>query len=137
MITTRNNSSGRRRVVNTMMTTLTALCAFVGVALLVLILGYIAWRGLSSISIQFLIDTPKPVGEGGGIGNAILGTLILLALASAIGLPLGIASGVYLAEFGRGWFAGAVRFISDTAIVRAIATSPLAGPLSARSAAIR
>jgi phosphate transport system permease protein len=96
------------------MTTLTAACAFLGVVILLLILGYIAWRGLSSISIEFLTDTPKPVGEGGGIGNAILGTLILLGLASVIGLPIGIAAGVYLSEFGRGWFAGVVRFIADT-----------------------
>ena len=111
-----NQSSGvgRRRVVNSLMTTLTAACAFLGVAILLLILGYIAWRGVSSISIEFLTDTPKPVGEGGGIGNAILGTLILLALSSVIGLPLGIAAGVYLSEFGRGWFAGVVRFIADT-----------------------
>jgi phosphate transport system permease protein len=103
-----------RRPVNTLMTTLAAACAFAGVAVLLLILGYIAWRGVSSLSVQFLIDTPKPVGEGGGIGNAILGTLILLALASLLGLPLGIAAGVYLAEFGRGRFAGLVRFIADT-----------------------
>jgi phosphate transport system permease protein len=103
-----------RRVVNSVMTTLTAACAFLGVAVLVLILGYIAWRGISSLSVQFLIDTPKPVGEGGGIGNAIVGTLLLLALASAIGLPLGITAGVYLSEFGRGWFASVVRFVSDT-----------------------
>lgn len=112
-----SNQSGGvagRRVVNTVMTSLTAACAFLGVAILLLILGYIAWRGLSSISIEFLTDTPKPVGEGGGIGNAILGTLILLALASVIGLPLGIAAGVYLSEFGRGWFAGVVRFVADT-----------------------
>src|ERR1044071_9681794 len=96
------------------MTTLTAACAFLGVAVLLLILGYIAWRGVSSLSLEFLIDTPKPVGEGGGIGNAILGTVILLALASVIGLPLGIAAGVYLSEFGRGWFASVVRFIADT-----------------------
>src|ERR671921_846175 len=111
---TQGSGSAGRRVVNTVMTTLTAACAFLGVAVLLLILGYIAWRGLSSISIEFLTDTPKPVGEGGGIGNAILGTLILLALASAIGLPIGIAAGVYLAEFGHGWFAGAVRFVADT-----------------------
>ena len=111
---TRGRSGAGRRVVNTLMTTLTAACAFVVVGVLLLILGYIAWRGVSSISLQFLIDTPKPVGEGGGIGNAILGTLILLALASVIGLPLGVAAGVYLSEFGKGWFAGAVRFIADT-----------------------
>jgi phosphate transport system permease protein len=96
------------------MTTATAACAFLGVAVLLLILGYIAWQGVSSLSVEFLIDTPKPVGEGGGIGNAILGTVILLALASAIGLPLGIAAGVYLSEFGKGWFAGIVRFVADT-----------------------
>ncbi|HEX8150526.1 MAG TPA: phosphate ABC transporter permease PstA [Pyrinomonadaceae bacterium] len=103
-----------RRAVSALMATLTAACAFLGGALLLLILGYVAWRGASSLSLQFLIDTPKPVGEGGGIGNAILGTLVLLALASVIGLPLGVAAGVYLSEFGRGWFAGAVRFVSDT-----------------------
>jgi phosphate transport system permease protein len=96
------------------MTTLTAACAFVAVSLLVLILGYIAWRGLGAISWQFLVDTPKPVGEGGGIGNAIVGTLVLLALASIVGLPLGIAAGVYLAEFGSTRFGGVVRFLADT-----------------------
>jgi phosphate transport system permease protein len=111
---TRGRSGAGRRVVDTLMTTLTAACAFVVVGILILILGYIAWRGVSAISPQFLIDTPKPVGEGGGIGNAILGTLILLALASVIGLPLGVGAGVYLSEFGKGWFAGAVRFIADT-----------------------
>lgn len=114
MRTKRGRGAGGRRVVNNVMATLTAACAFIGVALLLLILGYIAWRGVSSLSLQFLIDTPKPVGEGGGIGNAILGTLVLLVLASVIGLPIGIAAGVYLSEFGHGWFAGLVRFVSDT-----------------------
>jgi phosphate transport system permease protein len=103
-----------RRAVSTLMATFTAACALLGVAVLLLILGYIAWRGVSSLSLQFLIDTPKPVGEGGGIGNAIVGTLLLLGLASVIGLPVGVAAGVYLSEFGRGWFAGVVRFIADT-----------------------
>jgi phosphate transport system permease protein len=111
---TRGRGGNSRRAVSALMTTLTAACALLGVAMLVLILGYIAWRGVSSLSLQFLIDTPKPVGEGGGIGNAIVGTLLLLALASVIGLPVGVAAGVYLSEFGRGWFAGAVRFVSDT-----------------------
>jgi phosphate transport system permease protein len=96
------------------MTGLTAACAFFAVSILIFILGYIAWRGVSSINIQFLIDTPKPVGEGGGIGNAITGTLVLLLLASVIGLPFGIATGIYLAEFGEGRFASAVRFVADT-----------------------
>ncbi len=67
-----------------------------------------------ALNLSFLVETPQPVGEGGGIGNAILGTLVLIALASAIGLPLGIAAGIYLAEFGGGRFATVVRFVADT-----------------------
>jgi phosphate transport system permease protein len=110
----RGGGAAGRRAVNALMAALTASCAFAGVAVLLLILGYVAWRGASSLSLQFLVDTPKPVGEGGGIGNAILGTLVLLALASVVGLPVGVAAGVYLSEFGRGRFAGVVRFVSDT-----------------------
>lgn len=104
----------RRRSVNLVMTTLTAACAFVAVAVLLVILGYIAWSGVSALSLSFLVETPQPVGEGGGIGNAILGTLVLIALASAIGLPVGVAAGVYLAEFGAGRFGTLVRFVADT-----------------------
>jgi phosphate transport system permease protein len=104
----------RRYATNAVMTTLTAACAFVAVAVLALILGYIAYRGIGAISFQFLIETPKPVGEGGGIGNAILGTLILLAMACVVGMPFGIATGIYLAEYGAGRFASLVRFLTDT-----------------------
>jgi phosphate transport system permease protein len=96
------------------MTTLTAACAFFAVTILVLILGYIAWQGIAVINLRFLIETPRPVGEGGGIGNAITGTLLLLLIASAIGMPFGIATGIYLAEFGEGRFASMVRFVADT-----------------------
>lgn len=104
----------RRLATNAVMTSLTAFCAITVVVILVLILGYIAMRGISSINLQFLIDRPRPVGEGGGIGNAITGTLLLLGLSSVIGLPLGIAAGVYLAEYGDGWFGHVVRFVADT-----------------------
>jgi signal transduction histidine kinase len=103
-----------RRVTSAVMTTLTAACALFAVAILLLILGYIAMRGVTSINLQFLIDTPKPVGEGGGIGNAFVGSMVLLAIASVTGLPIGIAAGIYLAEFGDNWFAGTVRFVTDT-----------------------
>ena len=98
------------------MTTLTAVCAFFAVAILLIIISYIAVRGISSLSFQFLIDTPKPVGEGGGIGNAILGSALMTGLAAIIGLPVGIAAGVYLAEFGNGWFGKVVRFVADILI---------------------
>ena len=103
-----------RRVTSAVMTTLTAACALFAVAILLLILGYIAMRGVTSINLQFLIDTPKPVGEGGGIGYAFVGSMVLLAIASVVGLPIGIAAGIYLAEFGDNLFAGTVRFVTDT-----------------------
>ena len=106
--------TGRRKVTSAVMTTLTALCALVAVVILLLILGYIAYQGVTSISWEFLTNAYKPLGEGGGIGHAILGSLILLMLASAIGLPIGIACGIYLAEFGSGWFGSLVRFVADT-----------------------
>ncbi|HEX4900178.1 MAG TPA: phosphate ABC transporter permease PstA, partial [Pyrinomonadaceae bacterium] len=103
-----------RRSTSAMMTTLTAICTIAAVSILLIILGYIALQGISSLSFNFLIDSPKPVGEGGGIGNAILGSLVLLLLASVIGLPLGIAIGIYLSEFGAGKFGSLVRFMVDT-----------------------
>jgi phosphate transport system permease protein len=109
------SSSDRiRRATSALMTSLTAFCTLLAVSALLIILFYIAWQGVDSISIQFLTDTPRPVGEGGGIGNAILGSLVLLLVSSAIGLPLGICVGIYLSEVGSGRFAGAVRFIVDT-----------------------
>jgi phosphate transport system permease protein len=104
----------RRRIGSAVMTTLTAVCTVFAVGVLLLILGYITIRGIGSLNFQFLVDTPKPVGEGGGIGNAIQGSLILLGLSSLIGLPLGIATGVYLSEFGTGRFGSVVRFVADT-----------------------
>lgn len=98
------------------MTTLTAICAVIAISILLIILFYIAVRGISAINLEFLIDTPKPVGEGGGIGNAILGSVMMTLLATVIGLPIGVAAGVYLAEFGDNWYGNTVRFVSDTLI---------------------
>lgn len=108
------NSPGKRQLVSSIMTTLTAACAVFAIFLLLIILGYIAVRGVASLNLQFLIDTPKPVGEGGGIGNAIVGSLMMTGLASLIGLPIGVAAGVYLAEYGNNWFGKIVRFVADT-----------------------
>src|SRR6476646_5021894 len=91
-----------RRANSAFMTTLTALCTVLAIGALFIILAHIAWQGIGSLSFQFLIDRPRPVGEGGGIGNAILGSLVLLLISSAFGLPLGICVGVYLSEIGRG-----------------------------------
>lgn len=104
----------KRKFLNAAMSTLTLLCAAFAISVLLIILAYIAAKGFSSINLEFLIETPKPVGEGGGIGNAILGSLMMTLLACAIGLPIGIAGGVYLSEMGDGWYGKLVRFIADT-----------------------
>ena len=104
----------KRRFLNAAMSTLTLLCAAFAISVLLIILAYIAAKGFSAINLEFLIETPKPVGEGGGIGNAILGSLMMTLLACAIGLPIGIAAGVYLSEMGDGWYGKLVRFIADT-----------------------
>ncbi len=98
------------------MTTLTAACAVFAITILLIILVYISVRGVAAINWEFLTDTPKPVGEGGGIGNAIVGSAMMTLLASAIGLPIGIGAGIYLAEFGDNWYGSTVRFVSDTLI---------------------
>ena len=84
------NADRMRRATSALMTSLTALCTLLAVSALLIILSYIAWRGIGSLSFQFLLDSPRPVGEGGGIGNAIVGSLVLLLISSAFGLPLGI-----------------------------------------------
>ncbi len=91
------------------MTSLTAFCTVAAIGVLLIILGYIAMQGIGALNLSFLLNDPKPVGEGGGIRNAILGTMMLLLLASVIGMPFGIAVGVYLSEFGS-----LVRFLVDT-----------------------
>jgi phosphate transport system permease protein len=96
------------------MTGLTALCTVVAVGILLIILSYITFQGLGAISLRFLVESPRPVGEGGGIGNAITGSLMLLLLSSVIGLPVGVAIGIYLSEFGSGRFGSLLRFVIDT-----------------------
>jgi phosphate transport system permease protein len=81
---------------------------------LVLILWHLARKGLPALSLSFFLNMPKPVGEpGGGMANAIVGTLILVGLGALFAVPIGVASGVFLAEYGRGRFAGAVRYTAE------------------------
>src|SRR5467141_2607016 len=104
----------RRRLVNAAVT-----FAAVGAVILVLtplvaIFGYLVYRGVGSVNWAFLTQTPKPVGEpGGGMANAIVGSMFILLLASLIGVPFGIGAGIYLAEYGRNRLGDAVRFTAD------------------------
>jgi phosphate transport system permease protein len=81
---------------------------------LVAIFGYLVYRGIGSINWAFLTQTPKPVGEaGGGMANAIAGSGYILAIASILGVPLGVGAGIYLAEFGRNCLGSVIRFTAD------------------------
>jgi phosphate transport system permease protein len=96
-------------------TVLAILATLTVVAPLAAIFGYLIYKGASSLNLPFFTQIPKPEGEsGGGMANAIVGSGVLLALASAIGIPIGIGGGIFLAEFGRGTkLANAVRFTAD------------------------
>ena len=105
---------GRRKVVNAIMVGLTWLAALVATLPLLFILFYLLKKGASSLSIGFFAQMPKPIGEeGGGMANAIAGTLILVATAMAIGVPVGVGAGLYLAEHRATKLATVVRFLSD------------------------
>jgi phosphate transport system permease protein len=105
----------RRMVMNHLITALSILSTILVIAPLVAILVYLIYKGASSLNLAFFTHIPAPVGEpGGGMANSIVGSGIVLLLASSMGIPIGIAAGVYLAEFGRGTFlANAIRFTAD------------------------
>lgn len=103
-----------RKIVNYAMLSLTGLCTLLVVSVLLTILVYLLWNGAHALNLNFFIKLPAPVGQsGGGVSNAIIGTLKLLALATAIGVPVGVLGGIYLAEFGSGWSAFTVRYTTD------------------------
>src|ERR1041384_8754085 len=104
----------RRKITNVLMFTITGICAFVAVSVLVFILGYLIWQGGRSLSWDFFTKLPAPVGEaGGGLANAIVGTAKLRLLATMIGVPIGFIGGVYLAEFGGSTSSFVVRYTTD------------------------
>src|ERR1700731_3531384 len=104
----------RRRITDHAMTGVAVLTVILVLVPLVAIFGYLVYRGIGSINWAFLTQTPKPVGEaGGGMANAIVGSGLILALASILGVPVGVGAGIYLAEFGRNRFGDVIRFTAD------------------------
>lgn len=105
----------RRRAANAVAVVLTALFAILASAFLLYLILYIARLGLQYIDVNFFTQRPRAQGEtGGGWATALQGTAVLVGLAALVGIPLGLATGVYLSEFGRGWAAATVRFLVDT-----------------------
>lgn len=103
-----------RKAKNSLMLSLSGLSALLALTPLVLIFLYTVSRGVGQLNLDFFIEMPKPVGEpGGGMANAIVGSFLLVCLGSAIGLPVGVITGIYLAEFGNNRFGFAIRFMTD------------------------
>ena len=103
-----------RRITNVAFIGLSALASVLVLAPLVAIFGYLLYKVIGSINLAFLTKIPKPVGEsGGGMANAIIGSVMILGLGSIFGVPLGIGAGIYLAEFGHGKLVTLVRFTAD------------------------
>jgi phosphate transport system permease protein len=103
-----------RRFIDRLMRAFCVLSLVLAIVPLGLVLYYVAAKGIGGIDLHFFTRLPKPVGEGGGgMGNAVLGTLQLVALASAFGIPPGILAGIYLSEYGERSFGKLVRFAAD------------------------
>jgi len=110
----RHRVAARRKIASGVVLTLLMLGTFVAVALLVTILGYVMFRGLPALNIDFFTQRPLPVGEvGGGVAPALIGTLILAAVSGAIAIPIGIAAAIFVVEYQSGRFAAPVRFAAE------------------------
>ena len=104
----------RRTLADGFATGFALLMATCVVAPLLAVFGYLVIRGIGSLNWAFFTHLPVPVGEqGGGVANAIVGSAMILGIASIIGVPWGIGAGIYLAEYGHGRFPTVLRFTAD------------------------
>jgi phosphate transport system permease protein len=110
--------SSRRRIIDKVVSISMILCVLLAIVPLASILIEVVRNGIAALSLNFFIQTPGAIGSGlGGIGPAIQGTLIVVGLASAIGIPVGVLAGIYLSEFaGNGIFPSTVRFFNDVLV---------------------
>src|SRR5438132_2110408 len=109
-----NFTKVRRQFTDYFFTGLAAGMSVLVVGTLLAIFAYLALKGAGSLNWAFLTQTPKPVGEaGGGMANAIAGSVLILLVASILGVPVGIGAGIYLAEYARGRFGDIIRFTAD------------------------
>jgi phosphate transport system permease protein len=103
-----------RRSQSEAMAVIITLAALIGVAILWMILGYVAVKGAPALNLSFFTERPLPYGEvGGGIAPAITGSLMLLFFAAVLGVPIGIGAAIFLVEYGKGSMVEGVRFASD------------------------
>lgn len=105
---------GRRRVLNKIVMALSVGATVVGLGWLVLVLGALLWNGFGGLSLAVFTEMTPPPGSAGGLLNPIIGSLLMSAVAIAVGTPIGILAGTYMAEYGRySVLTSVVRFIND------------------------
>ena len=110
----RDHHHGRRKVKSALASATSLLCALIVITPLGLVLGYLIVKGASSLNLAFFFNLPAPVGEtGGGVANAIVGTFVVIAIASVLGVPVGIFGAIYLTEYGGRRFNAVVRLGAD------------------------
>ena len=104
----------RRKIINHLMIMFCVISTVISIFPLVYIFFYTTGAGISAINLDFFINLPKPVGEtGGGMVNAIVGTLILIGIGSVFGIPIGILAGIYVSEFSGNIMSNLVKFLTD------------------------
>ena len=104
----------KRKIINTIMLSLCIIAAAMAVVPLIYIFFYTAGAGLTSLNFDFFTALPKPFGEdGGGMVNAIVGTVILIGLGGLFGIPIGILTGIYVSEYSGSLMSNVVKFITD------------------------
>jgi len=109
------NRIARRKILSSLFVGFCALSLLIALVPLAFILFYVVSRGVVALNLAFFTQLPKPVGEpGGGMANAIVGTLLLVGLAAAMAVPIGIMSGIYMSEYAGSRFAATIRFAADT-----------------------
>jgi phosphate transport system permease protein len=114
VVVIRHRVSARRRVTATVMGGLAGLAALASAALLIFILAYVVVQGAPALNAAFFTERPKPFGvEGGGVGPAIAGTLIMTVLAGVIAVPVGLGAAIFVTEYRGGRLASATRFASE------------------------
>ena len=108
-------SNSLRKTWSSIFVALCACAVLIALVPLALVLFFVVSQGIQALNLEFFTNMPKPVGEpGGGMANAIVGTLILVGLGSLMAIPIGVLSGVYMSEYAGTRFAAVVRFAADT-----------------------
>jgi phosphate transport system permease protein len=108
-------STSRRKALSSLFVGFCAVSVLIALVPLAFVLFFVVSKGIQAVNLAFFVNMPKPVGEaGGGMANAIVGTLMVTSLASLLAIPIGVVSGIYMSEYAGSRFASVVRFAADT-----------------------